>query len=440
MYNFSLFLLLVGLILGTFQPIAAKEQDQERLIKMVVLSRHGLRSPIVPNSELDEWTQKEWPYWPVNNGYLTSRGSILISNLWEALREDPWLNELLPQDICPNPELIYVRANTAERTQATAVAILNGLAPGCGLKYFVFDSKNKDPLFNSTETGDYPVDMSKVFQEFYQQYKEVQEIQKELEKPLGLIVDILGPCPKETCKKYGLPEGCTILDIPSSVFFNKKKKKLKFIGGLHFASVATECFLFMQGEWPRGNQTNLNISYEQLEQLYPIYNTLSNIVNRLPEMATSRGSLLLNAIADALTSSDVDSNINKAKLVIFSGHEGNIQSIAGLLNLQWKIHGYPPNGTPPGGMLMFTLWETPNGNIVKIHYVCQELEAIVSPVGYPQKFFKQQLKVIPYTSSSYTNTEQLECSEKQFRDWIDNVVDKNLLPKQKVLLKSKRVL
>lgn len=96
MYNFSLFLLLVGLILGTFQPIAAKEQDQERLIKMVVLSRHGLRSPIVPNSELDEWTQKEWPYWPVNNGYLTSRGSILISNLWEALREDPWLNELLP--------------------------------------------------------------------------------------------------------------------------------------------------------------------------------------------------------------------------------------------------------------------------------------------------------------------------------------------------------
>lgn len=440
MYNFSLFLLLVGLILGTFQPIAAKEQDQERLIKMVVLSRHGLRSPIVPNSELDEWTQKEWPYWPVNNGYLTSRGSILISNLWEALREEPYLKEILPQGICPNPDSIYVRANTTERTQATAIAILNGLAPGCDLKYFVLDSKSRDPLFNSTETGAYHVDMSKVFQEFYLQYKEVQEIQKELKKPLGLIVDILGPCPKETCKKYGLPVGCTILDIPSSVVFNNKKKKLMFTGGLHFASVATECFLFMQGEWPRGNRTNLTISYKQLEQLYPIHNTLSNTVNRLPEMAISRGSMLLNAIADALTSSDKDSNINKAKLVIFSGHEGNIQSIAGLLNLQWKIPGYPPNGTPPGGMLMFTLWKTPSGNIVKIHYICQSLETLVSPIGYPQKFFKQQLKFIPYTLSSCTNTEQPVCSEKQFKDWIDSIIDKTLLPKQLVPLKSKRVL
>lgn len=162
-----------------------------------------------------------------------------------------------------------------------------------------------------------------------------------------------------------------------------------FTGGLHFASMVTECFLFMQGEWPRGNQTNFTISYKQLGQLYLIHNILSNTVNRLPEMAISRGSMLLNAIADALISSDKDSNINKAKLVIFSGHEGNIQSIAGLLNLQWKIPGYPPNGTPPGGMLMFTLWKTTNGNIVKIHYICQSLETLVSPVGYPQKFFKQ---------------------------------------------------
>lgn len=40
MYNFSLFVLLVGLILGTFQLIAAKDQEQEKLIKEVVLSRH----------------------------------------------------------------------------------------------------------------------------------------------------------------------------------------------------------------------------------------------------------------------------------------------------------------------------------------------------------------------------------------------------------------
>lgn len=437
---FSLAFILIGLLLGLVQLILAKEQDQEKLIKMVVLSRHGLRSPILPHSDLEEWTQKKWPYWSVKNGYLTQRGGILISELWEELRDDPWIKELFPQNICPNPELIYVRSNTMERTQVTAIAILNGLAPGCGLNYFVSDSIGKDPLFNSIEIGKGSINLSKALQEFYHQYNGVQEIQKGLEESLGVIVDVLGPCPEETCKKYGLLSECTILDIPSTIVLNKKNKKLQIIGGLRFASVTAECLLLLQGEWPKGNLSNLAISQEQLKKIYFVHSTVSNSINRLSEMAVARGSSLLKAITDALTSSDSNTKINKAKLVIFSGHEGNIQSVAGMLDLKWKIDDYPPNATPPGGMLVFTLWETPKGNTVKIFYICQALETIISPIGYPQKIFKEQVYIGPRISSQPVVNDALSiCSENQFKNWVDSVIDKSWIDNSSKPLKSKNV-
>lgn len=132
-------------------------------------------------------------------------------------------------------------------------------------------------------------------------------------------------------------------------------------------------------------------------------------------MAIVKASWILRAIIDTLTNLDIDSDVNKAKLIIFVGHDVNIACIAGMLSVDWDIPGYSSGATPPGGMLVFTLWETLNGNIVKAYYTCQSLETLRASSIYPQKIYKQQLYSISPITSKKVNKKFFEYSEKQFK-------------------------
>lgn len=420
----------LGSLWFAFYPTVAEGSQKEQLLKVVVLSRHGVRSPIQSHKNLQQWTQKEWPYWPVERGALTPRGSVLVSALWEDLRDVLGLEELFPKNMCPDPSLIYVRANTLQRTQATAVALLNGFAPGCGLKYMIIDSQEWDPLFTPLETGSFSINVDKAIQEFNQRYGSVEKLRKELKEPLQLVASILGPCPDATCKEYGLASGCTILDIPDKIVLENSKNPKFLVGGLGFASTSVEMFLLQLGQWPHRNFSDINVSQDTLKKVMRIHGTVFGSVHHIPEMAVTKGSVMLKAIHDALTSTDSDPQVNKAKLVVLVGHDSNISSISGMLSLHWDIGGYGPDGTPPGGILVFTLWDTPKGKVVKAHYVCQSLETLTSPSIYPQKIVKEQLKL----------SSTLECSEKSFTEHVNHLINKKYLVKQKYSLKAKSAL
>lgn len=440
MYNRVSFIIwLIATFFIVFFSITEEVKAEERLIKMVVLSRHGFRPPIETHEFLEEWSEKQWPYWPVKDGYLTQRGSVLVSILWEGLRDDPWMKDLFPRNICPDPQSIYVRSNTIERTQATAIAILNGFAPGCDLKYRVLDTTEWDPLFTPLESGCCSLDFTKAIQEFNQQYGGVQTLRKDLEEPLKVVADVLGYCPEVTCKKYGLSSKCSVLDIPDTITLNKYNE-VHLAGGLGISALSSALFFLELGEWPKGNLSGINVSQDIVKKVFPLQTKIFNATHRIPEMATVKASGILKAITDALTSSDTDSDVNKAKLVIFVGHDANIACISGMLSVDWDIPGYPSGATPPGGMLAFTLWETPNGNVVKAHYICQSLETLITPSIYPQKIYKQQLYSVSSTTSKKVNKESFEYSEKQFKEWVYRLVKKDCIIKETRPLISKRTL
>lgn len=420
------------------QANIAEGKEEEKLLKIVVLSRHGLRSPIQSHKVLEQWTEKEWPYWTVKDGELTPRGAVLISAFWETLRDEPWFKELFPKSVCPDQGLIYVRANTLERTQATAIALLNGFAPGCGLTYKVLDSSKWDPLFTPLEAKIYTVDLAKAKKEFDQLYGSIEKFQSELREPLHMIVDTLGPCPQKTCSAYGLPDKCTILDLPNKVSISKNND-IHLHGGLGIAILSSELFLLELGEWPKGNLSSLNVTKEFVQKTLPVHAAFFNASHQLPEIAQIKGSSLLKVMTDALMSRDSDPAVNKAKLAIFVGHDANISTIAGLLSLSWDIGGYPKGATVPGGILVFTLWDTDKGKIVKVHYICQSLETVANPSIYPQEIVKEQLALYPLGKNE-SQPAIFECSEKQFNDWITTVINKKYLIKETVPLRSKRVL
>jgi 4-phytase/acid phosphatase len=63
------------------------------------------------------------------------------------------------------------------------------------------------------------------------------------------------------------------------------------------------------------------------------------------------------------------------RLVIISGHDSNIGSVAGLLGLSWAVDGLTQSPTLPGGALVFELWESGSGNFsVRTYYIAQSLD------------------------------------------------------------------
>jgi 4-phytase/acid phosphatase len=62
-------------------------------------------------------------------------------------------------------------------------------------------------------------------------------------------------------------------------------------------------------------------------------------------------------------------------LLILSGHDANLSNLSGMLGLSWRLHGYQPDDTPPGGALVFSLWRNEAGrDSVTAQYIAQSLD------------------------------------------------------------------
>jgi 4-phytase / acid phosphatase len=59
-------------------------------------------------------------------------------------------------------------------------------------------------------------------------------------------------------------------------------------------------------------------------------------------------------------------------LLILAGHDTNLSNLSGMLGLSWRLDGYQPDDTPPGGALVFLLWRDDAGqDSVTAQYMAQ---------------------------------------------------------------------
>ncbi len=110
-------------VASAFQAAAA-----DRLEKVVVLSRHGVRPAMSRLEPLEAATVSPWPRFPVPPGHLTPNGAAL-SRLFGSYYRQLYISEnlLAPGDCTA----VFYWANVTQRTIATAQALGDGLTPGC---------------------------------------------------------------------------------------------------------------------------------------------------------------------------------------------------------------------------------------------------------------------------------------------------------------------
>lgn len=102
---------------------------------------------------------------------------------------------------------------------------------------------------------------------------------------------------------------------------------------------------------------------------------------RTPYLARARGSNLLahvlRSMEEAVSGAPVPGALGHPGdvLLVLSGHDTNLSSISGMLGLSWRLPGYQPDDTPPGGALVFSLWRGSGGEyFVKTLYLAQMLD------------------------------------------------------------------
>lgn len=376
-----LFSLLLVLLLSLPAPLAgAQDAAGGTLLKVVALSRHGVRAPTQGPKTLRAWSQKPWPVWPVKKGGLTERGARLVTAMWKNFRRELADKGLLPAEACPPYNAVYIRADVDERTRATAWAMIQGLGPGCSLGYAVLDGK-VDPVFHPIKAGLYQFSaLNAVKDVIAESDGGLEAMQDRLRQPLELLESVTGPPSPEICERFSFTSVCSLTDLPNAVSVSADGENVKLVGSLGFASDIAEIFLLEYGQWPGEPAGWGMVNKRVLSGILPLHSEAFDLINRAPRIAWARGGFLLSEMTKALRGEHEDQKINEAKLVIFAGHDTNLANIGGLLELDWKLEEYPQNGTPPASVMFFELWDRGGKKEVEINYYTQSMEALHSVI------------------------------------------------------------
>jgi 4-phytase / acid phosphatase len=107
------------------------------------------------------------------------------------------------------------------------------------------------------------------------------------------------------------------------------------------------------------------------------------------------------------------------RILIIVGHDTNI---AGMVGISWLIDGYQRDDTPPGGALVFELWQQPGGDMaVSTYFVAQSLEQMrrASPLTLDSPPLKSPI----FVPGCSTADQRMTCPWKAFQHTMESVID-----------------
>src|ERR1700760_1675320 len=98
-------------------------------------------------------------------------------------------------------------------------------------------------------------------------------------------------------------------------------------------------------------------------------------------LAQTQGSNLLQHIRATLNQAATGTETKQAigapydAVLMLTGHDNQLASVGGLMNVDWQLPGFAQNDTPPGGGFVFELRQRPDSSyVVRIYYISQTMD------------------------------------------------------------------
>ena len=362
----------------TAAAAAAGPSPQSSGLRMVVIvSRHGVRSPTHP-TELQAYARDPWPAWSGRPGDLTQHGALLMEQFGTFYRRfyGPMLG--MAATGCPSRASVFIWADVDQRTRATAEALLKGFAPGCGI-VVGHSPRDPDPLFdplpgmgvvNKAESS--AAVLGAVGGSFGGLTDAYGSTFATLEQVLG--------CAAAGCKQ--------IAQVPTTVVNDGDGGLASISGGLDMAADAAENLLleYTDGHatvgWGRVDRARLL----ELLQLHVLAKRLEH--NRYTARAHSSNIMahILQTLDEGVSGATVAGTRipPRSRFVFISGHDTQLAELSGLLHLSWLIEGDQLNDTPPGSALVFELHGPARAGaqpFVRTFFTAQSLDAMRAGEG-----------------------------------------------------------
>lgn len=384
-------LLLAGaLLLGAGSQLSARaasdngiKTPSEELKFVVIISRHGVRSPTGKPDQLNQYSAQPWPAWSVPPGYLTEHGAKLMQLFGAYDRQLLISQHLLTGVGCADADHVSIIADSDQRTRGTGESLGDGLLPGCKIEVHALAEGTHDPLFHSINAdfdepnkksaqaaisgriGDNPAGLAEVYRPQLEAMEEV----------------LLGCKPGAPCSAASASKA-SLFDIPSSIGPGKGDHLADLHTPLGTAATMAENFLLEYAEGMELSEVGWGrVDASKLRELMQIHTANEDVTQRTPYIARAQSSNLLTHILDSIQQAVDGKAVAGAlsrpqdRLLIVVGHDTNLANFSGALGLSWLIDGRL-NDTPPGGALVFELWKNLEGGdyAVRAFYTTQTLD------------------------------------------------------------------
>jgi 4-phytase / acid phosphatase len=362
-------------------PLSSKP----KLVYAVILSRHGVRPPTASNEAISQYAAEPWPDWTVAPGELTGHGRQLMGILGGWYRG--WLADdgLLSGTGCEQTSAVHVRADVGQRTTESSRAFSSGMFPGCTIPVQVVNAE-ADPLFHPINAGLMRGDTALAVAAVSGRIGGHPEaIAPAFQHAFGVLNEILFGCranvgEAELCAAAAQPGKQALLSLPASV--NGTEDGLADIRGpIRTGSTMAENLLLEYTDGKKGKDLGWGrLDESRLTEVMAIHTAYADLARRTTYLAVVQGSNLLNTILNSMKQAASGKAVPGAlgkpgdRLLLLGGHDTNISHVSGLLNISWLLPSYQRDDTPPGGSLVFRLWQGVDGGYkVETLHIAQTL-------------------------------------------------------------------
>jgi len=370
---------------------AAQDSYGDELRLVIILTRHGVRSPLLTGDAMARFAAQPWPKWETAPGIQTPHGNQLISLMGDYYRQRFLRSGLLSGDPASDGPLVFLRADNDQRTIETARILGKSLVPVGEPDVHALAPGTSDPLFQPFRAHlGHPDTALAVASVLGRMGGDPRNIEKAYATQLGELKDILFGSGVAAPESSGF-------DSPSTVTPGQQDYLVKLSGPLRSAEVCTDSFILEYADgMPAPDVGWGKVDAKVMTDMLALHELLFDLTERTYYPAQVGASNLASHVVDSLEQGALGQPVPGAlgpagaRIIVIAGHDSNIAAMGGLFGMNWWLPGTQANPMLPGGALVFELWRRGGPQedfFVRTSYVAQTLDqqrdAAILSLGNP---------------------------------------------------------
>lgn len=330
--------------------------------RIVLLMRHGVRTPL--HGEVPDGTRTgaPWPVWQAPDEQITPHGAAALRALGRADRR--WFARagLVPASGCPRAGVVRIWTNLSPRTIASGDAYAAGVAPGCALTPGHRTEAGADPLFEPLNTHPAGFDADAAVASIEAYTGGAARLTARHRIALALLDRILA-CPA--------PGPCSPV-APATVGASDDRHGIAVTGPIRAASGTAQVLMLQYLEGlPMAQVGGGRATAADLARIGAVHAALFDLYSRPPYMMAFQSAPTAARIAADFTRADAP------RVDMLVGHDTNVAALAALLGVRVQAPGFAEGDPSPGGALALALVRDPKGRpAVRVWYRSQSADAI----------------------------------------------------------------